>query len=162
MELQVHGISFEVLMGTVRVLIADDNKAMRDMVTSMLGAEFDVIRAVGDGGAALAAATQLLPDVAILDICMPVLNGIEVARGIRDTGINVAVVFVTACSDVDTFGAAKESGFSAYVLKPRLFSDLVLAINLALSGTPFVSPGVELDPDLRDSNCASGSYASTS
>jgi len=93
---------------------------MRDMLTSMLGAEFDVIRAVGDGGAALTAATQLLPDVAILDICMPVLNGIEVARRIRDTQTNVAVVFLTACSDIDTFDAAKESGSLAYVLKLRL------------------------------------------
>ncbi len=129
-------------MGTIRVLIADDNKEMRDMLTSMLGAEFDVIWAVGDGGAALTAATQLLPDVAILDICMPVLNGIEVARRIRDTQTNVAVVFLTACSDIDTFDAAKESGSLAYVLKLRLCSDLVPAINLALSGTPFVSPGV--------------------
>jgi two-component system, response regulator PdtaR len=129
-------------MGTVRVLIADDNKAMRDVVTSILGAEFDVIRAVGDGGAALTATTQLLPDVVILDICMPVLNGIDVARRLRDTRTNVAVVFLTACSDIDTFDAAKESGSLAYVLKPRLCSDLVPAINLALSGTPFVSPGV--------------------
>jgi CheY-like chemotaxis protein len=129
-------------MGTVRVLIADDNKAMRDVVTSILGAEFDVIRAVGDGGAALTATTQLLPDVVILDICMPVLNGIDVARRLRDTRTNGAVVFLTACSDIDTFDAAKESGSLAYVLKPRLCSDLVPAINLALSGTPFVSPGV--------------------
>jgi len=129
-------------MGTVRVLIADDNKAMRDVVTSILGAEFDVIRAVGDGGAALTATTQLLPDVVILDICMPVLIGIDVARRLRDTRTNGAVVFLTACSDIDTFDAAKESGSLAYVLKPRLCSDLVPAINLALSGTPFVSPGV--------------------
>jgi CheY-like chemotaxis protein len=129
-------------MGKVRVLVADDNKAMRDMLTSMLDAEFDVIPAVGDGGAALTAAIQLLPDVAILDICMPVLNGIEVARRIRVTRSNVAVVFLTACSDIDTFNAAKESGFLAYVLKPRLCSDLVPTINLALSGIPFVSPGV--------------------
>ena len=129
-------------MGTVRVLIADDNKAMRDVVTSILGAEFDVIRAVGAGGAALTATTQLLPDVVILDICMPVLNGIDVARRLRDTRTNVAVVFLTASSDIDTFDAAKESGSLAYVLKRRLCSDLVPAINLALSGTPFVSPGV--------------------
>ena len=129
-------------MSKVRVLVADDNKAMRDMLTSMLDAESDVIPAVGDGGAAPTAATQLLPDVAILDICTPVLNGIEVARRIRDTRSNVAVVFLTACSDIDTFNAAKESGFLAYVLKPRLCSDLVSAINLALSGIPFVSPGV--------------------
>jgi CheY-like chemotaxis protein len=87
--------------------IADDNKAMRDILTSMLGAEFDVIRAVSDGDAALAATTQLLPDVAILDFCMPVLNGIEVARRIRDTGTNVAVVFLAACSDFDNFSCGQ-------------------------------------------------------
>jgi len=94
-------------MTKVRVLIADDNKAMRDILTSMLGAEFDVIRAVSDGDAALAATTQLLPDVAILDFCMPVLNGIEVARRIRDTGTNVAVVFLAACSDFDNFSCGQ-------------------------------------------------------
>jgi CheY-like chemotaxis protein len=130
-------------MAKVRVLVADDNKSMRDMLTSMLGAEFDVIRAaVGDGGAALTVATQLLRDVAILDICMPVLSGIEVARRIRDTRTNVVVTFLTACSDLDTLDAAEEIGFLAYVLKPRLCSDLVPAIHLALSGTRFVSPGV--------------------
>jgi CheY-like chemotaxis protein len=119
-------------MGTIRVLIADDNKEMRDMLTSMLGAELNVIRAVGDGGAALTAATQLLADVAILDIGMPVLNGIEVARRIRDTQTNVAVVFLTACSDIDTFDAAKESGSLAYVLKLRLCSDLGAGNQLGL------------------------------
>src|SRR6266576_5956222 len=121
-----------VVMARARVLVADYNQAMRDILTSTLADEFDVIRAVSDGGAALAAATQLLPDVAILDISMPVLNGIEVARRIKHAKTNVAVVFLTACSDLDTFHAASETGCLAYVLKLRLCSDLVRAINLAL------------------------------
>lgn len=129
-------------MARARVLVADDDEAMREIITSTLTPEFDVIRAVRDGGAALAAATQLLPDVVILDISMPVLNGIEVARRIRDARTNVAVVFLTASSDLDTFHAAGETGFLTYVLKPRLCTDLVPALNLALSGAPFVSPGV--------------------
>lgn len=83
-------------MARVRVLVADDNQAIRDILTSILTADFDVIRAVSDGGAARVAATQLLPDVAILDVSMPVLSGIEVARRIRDKRINIAVVFVTS------------------------------------------------------------------
>lgn len=130
-------------MARVRVLVADDNQAIRDLLTSMLAAEFDVILAVSDGGAALAAATQLLPDVAILDISMPVLNGIEVARLIKDTVVKIAVVFLTTSSDPDTFHAADETGSLAYVLKPRLCTDLVPAINFALNGDRFVSPGVE-------------------
>ena len=129
-------------MARVRVLVADDNQAMRDILTSILTAEFDVIRAVSDGGAALVAATQLLPDVAVLDVCMPVLSGIEVARRLRGTRTNLAVVFVTACSDLEMFHAAGETGFWGYVLKPRICTDLVPAINLALSGSRFVSPGI--------------------
>lgn len=129
-------------MARVRVLVADDNEGIRDLLTSMLAAEFDVIQAVGDGGSALAAATELLPDVAILDISMPVLNGIEVARLIKDTAVKIAVVFLTTSSDLDTFQAARETGSLAYVLKPRLCTDLVPAINLALNGDGFVSPGV--------------------
>jgi DNA-binding NarL/FixJ family response regulator len=116
---------------------------MRDIPTSMLAADFDVIRAVGDSGAALAAITQPLPDVAILDISMPVLNGIEVARQMRDKEADVVVVFLTAWSHLDTLEAADETGCLAYVLKARLCTDLVPAINLALSGARFVSPGVE-------------------
>ena len=65
MELYLPAFQREVPMARVRVLVADDNQAMRDILISMLAADFDVIRAVSDGGAALAAATQLLPDVAI-------------------------------------------------------------------------------------------------
>lgn len=129
-------------MARVRVLVADDNEAIRDLLTCMLAAEFDVIQAVSDGGAALAAATQLLPDVAILDISMPVLNGIEVARLIKDNAVKIAVVFLTTSSDPDTLHAAGEAGSLAYVLKPRLCTDLVPAINLALNGDRFVSPGI--------------------
>ncbi|PYX40244.1 MAG: hypothetical protein DMG81_06900 [Acidobacteria bacterium] len=90
-------------------------------------------RAVSDGGAALAAVTQLLPDVAILDISMPV---------IRDGSHRAVVVFLTCFSDADIFEAACDAGLSAYVTKERLNIGLVPAIEAALSGARFVSPGV--------------------
>ena len=130
-------------MTKVRVLVADDNQAMREIIVSALAADFDVIRAVNDGGSALAATAQLLPDVAVLDISMPVLNGIEVARRIRETRENTRVVFLSAHADVDTLEAALETGSLAYVLKARLDTDLVPAIKLALNGCRFVSPGLE-------------------
>ena len=129
-------------MAKARVLVADDNKAIREILISTLAGEFEVIRAVSDGGSAVAAVEQLLPDVAILDISMPVLNGIEVARRIRETAKNVAVIFVTVCSDSDTFEAAADAGCLAYVLKPRLCTDLVPAVHQALKGALFVSPGL--------------------
>jgi CheY-like chemotaxis protein len=97
-------------MAKARVLVADDNKAIRKMLVSMLSTEFEVIRAVSDGGSAVAAVAQLLPDVAILDISLPVLDGIEVARRIRETSKNTVVIFLTACTDSDTFEAAAEVG----------------------------------------------------
>ena len=129
-------------MAKARVLVADDNEAIRDVLASLLAENFEVIRAVSDGGAALAAVTQLLPDVAILDISMPVLNGIEVARRIRDGSHRAVVVFLTCFSDADIFEAACDAGLSAYVTKERLNIGLVPAIEVALSGARFVSPGV--------------------
>jgi len=127
-------------MARIRVLVADDNKAIREILVSILSMKFDVVRAVSDGGSALTAAVQLLPDVAVLDIAMPVLNGIDVARRIKGLCKMIAIVFVTACMDRDVFDAATDVG--SYVLKPRMCTDLVPAINLALSGERFVSPGL--------------------
>jgi DNA-binding NarL/FixJ family response regulator len=129
-------------MPKVRVLVADDNQAMLEVVTSALAIDFDVVRAVSDGGTAVAAVAQLLPDVAVLDIGMPVLNGIEVARRLRAAGQDTTVVFLTAHSDPEILNAALDAGASAYVLKPRLETDLLPAISMALDGNRFVSPGI--------------------
>jgi DNA-binding NarL/FixJ family response regulator len=133
-------------MPRIRVLVADDHQAMLDLVTSVLAIDFDVIRAVCDGGAAVAAAVQMLPDVAVLDVSMPVLNGFEVMRCLRSIAHDVTVVLLTAYSDADMVDAALAAGASAYVLKPRLDTDLVPAIKLALEGERFVSPGVAYTP----------------
>lgn len=133
-------------MRKVRVLVADDHQAMLDLVTSVLAIEFDVVRAVCDGGAAVAAAVQLLPDVAVLDVGMPVLNGLEVTRRLRSVGQGITVVLLTAYCDPDMVDAAFAAGASAYVLKPRLDTDLVPAINMALEGDRFVSPSMEYSP----------------
>jgi len=129
-------------MRKVRVLLADDHQAMLDLVTSILAIDFDIIRAVCDGGTAVALAAQLLPDVAVLDVGMPVLNGFEVTRRLRAVGQGIRVVLLTAYSDPDMVHAALVAGASAYVLKPRLHSDLVPAIHIALEGDRFVSPGI--------------------
>ena len=132
-------------MPKVRVLVADDNQAMLEVVSSELAADFDVVRAVSDGGSAVSAAAELVPDVAVLDVSMPVLNGIEVTRSLRSSGQHIQVVLLSAQSDPDIVMAALEGGASGYVLKSRLGTDLVRAIHVALQGEQFLSPGIECE-----------------
>ena len=124
----------------VRVLLADDNEAMLARVAAMLPPSCVVVAAVTDGRAALAAAQQLLPDVIVLDLSMPGLNGIEVATRVRALGLPSAVVFLTVHDEDELIEAAIEAGGLGYVVKTRLASDLGLAVREARGGRAFVSP----------------------
>ena len=131
-------------MSKIRVLVADDHKQMREYVRDLLSANCcEVVAAVGDGQAAVDAAAQLVPDVAVMDISMPILNGIEAAKRLQAVNPTVSVVFLTVDKDRDTCRAALETGAQGYVLKPRLGTDLILAIKLAKEKRRFVSPGCE-------------------
>ncbi len=127
-------------MHRVRVCIADDNQAIRDRAVQQLAPAFDVVGVVGDGQALLDAAAALDPDVVILDISMPVLDGIKVAKRLQETGCRAKIVFLTVHDDADFARAALATGALGYVVKPRLVSDLIVAINEALAGRTFVSP----------------------
>lgn len=127
-----------------RVLLADDHKEMRDRVTRHLEVEFDVLDAVADGRMLLDAASRLNPDVCLLDISMPSLNGIETAIQLKQRGSKAKVLFLTIHEDVDFLEAALRTGASGYVLKRRMTSDLRQAIRDALAGKTFVSSSVVL------------------
>ncbi len=129
-------------MAKIRVLLADDNSEVIEYVRGFLsGNGCEVIGAVTDGQLAVDTATQLLPDVLVLDISMPILNGIHAARRILEVNPSIKIVFLTAYRDADTCRAALETGASGYVLKLRLASDLIPAIEHAKDGRRFVSPG---------------------
>ncbi len=127
-------------MHRVRVCIADDHIALRDRAVQQLAHAFDVVGVVGDGQALLDAAAALDPDVVILDISMPVLDGIEAAKRLQESGCRAKIVFLTVHDDADFARAALGTGALGYVVKPRLVSDLIVAINEALAGRTFVSP----------------------
>jgi DNA-binding NarL/FixJ family response regulator len=128
----------------IRVLIADDHEQMLEYVRRLLSADCcEVVEAVRDGQAAIDSALKLSPDVVVLDISMPVLNGIQTARRLLETNPNTRIVFITVDKDPDTCHAALDAGALGYVLKPRLGSDLIPAIRLAHSGQRFVSQGCE-------------------
>lgn len=126
-----------------RVLVADDHRAMRDTLVGMLSREFDVVAAVKDGLAVVSEAEQLDPDLLVLDIAMPGLNGIAAAARLREHGSHAKVVFVTNLRGREFVQESLALGEVGFVVKDRLVADLLPAIRLVLSGETFVSPTVQ-------------------
>ena len=136
-------------MARARILLADDHKEIRDRAVRLLEPEFEVVGAVADGNALVRISAQLNPDVCIIDISMPYLNGIEAAIKLRENGSEARIVFLTVNEDSDFVRAALKTGALGYVVKSRMASDLCLAINGAIRGQLFVSPSCifSADPD---------------
>ena len=125
-----------------RILLADDHREMRDLVVRLLGQEFDMLEPVVDGRELLEKASELKPDVCLLDISMPILNGIEVAVRLAEGGSNAKIVFLTIHRDWDFVKAALKSGASGYVIKTHMLSDLHTALREVLAGRTFISPSI--------------------
>jgi len=123
-----------------RVLLVDNNEVMLARSAAALKRCCAVIESATDGLAPLEAARTLKPDIIVLDVSMPGMNGLEVAARLREAGCTAAVVFLTVHDDEDIILAAKAAGAIGYVVKPRLFSDLTVAVQEARAGRPFVSP----------------------
>jgi DNA-binding NarL/FixJ family response regulator len=124
------------------VLLADDHQDFLGIVARHLKPHFEVVRTVHDGQALLEEAARLEPDLIVLDISMPVLNGFETARRLRAMGSRAKVVFLTVYADPDYVHAAFEAGALGYVLKSELASDLLSSLREALAGRLFVSPAL--------------------
>jgi DNA-binding NarL/FixJ family response regulator len=122
-----------------RLIVADDNPRVFEQLVLMLGREFDLVAHASTGREAMDAAIRFVPDALVLDISMPVLNGLRVAEQLRQRGCQIPVVFLTVHEDEEYVRAAREAGGLGYVLKSHMASDLVPAIKAALDGIPFVS-----------------------
>jgi DNA-binding NarL/FixJ family response regulator len=127
------------------VLLADDHPAMLALTADALAGEFFVVGSVGDGYELLTEAERLHPDVIVLDITMPRLDGIEAARQLRRSHQLARLVFLTVHEDADYARAALDAGGLGYVVKTRLASDLLPAIRAALMDETFISPAVRFD-----------------
>ena len=123
-----------------RVLVADDHRAMLDSLVRLLSGEFEVVAAVGDGVAAVTEAARLEPDLLVLDISMPKLNGIAAAARLKESGSTAKVVFVTNLHDREFVQESLALGEVGFVVKDRLVADLRPAIRQVLAGQSFVSP----------------------
>jgi DNA-binding NarL/FixJ family response regulator len=132
-----------------RVLLADDHRVVAEGLRTLLEAHFEVVGIAEDGRALLAAAKTLDPDVIVLDISMPSLNGIEAARQMRRANSRAKLVFLTMHREVTYAARAMEAGASGFVLKHAAASELVTAIREALKGGTYITP--QIAGDLMDS-----------
>jgi len=125
----------------VKILLADDNATVLAHVGKMLSKQKDykVVAAITDGTTVVREYLRFRPEAIILDISMGEVSGINVARQLRDSGCNAKIIFLSVHEDRDYVNAAIGAGGSAYVVKSRLNSDLVSAINAALANKLFVS-----------------------
>ena len=130
-------------MAAPRIVLADDKEEMLRTVALVLGDEFNIIGTAENGEHAVELTTRLSPDVLVLDISMPVLNGIEAASRLRALGSRVRIVFLTVNTDPDFVEAARSAGAAGYVLKESLALDLAPAIWAAVAGSSFTSPAMQ-------------------
>jgi len=121
------------------VLVADDHARILTAVAALLGNSFDVIAKVSDGRAALEATLKLKPDLLVLDISMPGMSGIDVARELRKHSTKTRIVFLTVHEDSQILASCLAAGGLGYVVKALMAADLVPAIREALAGRVFVS-----------------------
>ena len=132
-------------MGKPRVLLADDHALLLGAYEKLLVGECEIVGHVGDGRALVAAAEALKPDLIILDISMPLLNGLEAARLVKRTLRNVKLVFVTMNEDPGLAAEAFRAGASAYLLKSSAWAELLTAIREVMRGRSYVTPLVTSD-----------------
>ena len=122
-----------------RVLLADDHPNMLRMVENILEPMFEVVGKVADGKSLLEAAGKLDPDLIVTDISMPILNGIEAVKNLKESGSRAKVVFLTVHADFEFVKACFEAGASGYVVKPQMDTELLFAIRAALAEHSFTS-----------------------
>jgi DNA-binding NarL/FixJ family response regulator len=127
-------------MPAPRVLLADDHALLLGAFEKLLGGECDIVGQVSDGRALVAAAESLKPDVIVLDIAMPLLNGLEAGRQIKRTQPDVKLVYLTMNEDPELAAEAFRAGASAYLLKRSAASELTTAIREVMLGRSYVTP----------------------
>ena len=122
-----------------RILLADDHKFITESLKSILEPTYEIVGVVEDGQMLIKEAARLLPDVLIVDISMPKLNGLEAVRQIKKEGIDSKVVFLTMHPDVMYASSALEAGALGYVLKHSAHSELQQAVENVLLGKIFIT-----------------------
>jgi DNA-binding NarL/FixJ family response regulator len=129
-------------MSRPRIMIADDHAFVADACKKLLEPEYDVVATVGDGRALVRIAATLKPQVIIIDIGMPLLNGLDAGQQIKQILRSVKLVFLTMNTDPVLAAEAFRRGASAYLLKTCAASELAVAIREVLKGMSYLSPAI--------------------
>ncbi|HET6978890.1 MAG TPA: response regulator transcription factor [Pyrinomonadaceae bacterium] len=133
-------------MKRIRLLIADDHVMFAQGLESLLRDEFELLGTAGNGEELVEATLRLNPDVILVDISMPVLNGFDAVRRIRASGSETRIVFLTMHDDATLLSEAFRCGASGYILKQAAGEELANAIREVAQGNNYVSPLVTVLP----------------
>src|SRR5437879_2605106 len=125
-----------------RILIADDHALVLEAIRKLLEPQCEVVATVTDGRALVESAVMLKPDVVLIDIAMPLLNGLEAVRQLRAKMPGVKLICLTMNEDSDIGAEAMRAGASGYLLKKSAASELFYAIQEVLRGRPYITPEI--------------------
>jgi len=128
-----------------RILIADDHNLVAELCKRLLETEFDVVGVVSDGRAMVRAASELKPDVIVVDVAMPILNGLDAGRQVKEMLPAVKLLYLTMNSDVEVAAEAFRRGASGYLLKTCAAVEMVLAVREVLRGKTYMSSALSRD-----------------
>src|SRR5215470_18433840 len=122
-----------------RVMLADDHTILVEAFRKLLEPHFEIVGSVADGRALLETAAQLKPDVIVVDIAMPLMNGLEAALRLKELMPTVKLIFLTMNEDPDLAVEAMQRGASGYLLKSSAASELIRAIQMAMKGKTYLT-----------------------
>lgn len=125
-----------------RILIADDHTLVAELCKKLLETEFDVVGTVSDGHALVRAAGELKPDVVVVDVAMPILNGLDAAQQVKQMLPAVKLIFLTMNPDIEIAAEAFRRGANGYLLKTCAAAELVLGVRDVLRGKSYLSPAL--------------------
>jgi DNA-binding NarL/FixJ family response regulator len=128
-----------------RILIADDHTLVADLCRQLLETEFEVVGTVNNGRALVRAAAELKPDVIVVDVAMPILNGLDAGQQVKENCPAVKLVFLTMNSDIELAAEAFRRGASGYLLKTCAASEMVTAVHEVLLGRSYMSKTLRRD-----------------
>jgi DNA-binding NarL/FixJ family response regulator len=128
-----------------RILIADDHTLVAELCKKLLETEFDVVGTVSDGHALVRAAGEFKPDVVVVDVAMPILNGLDAGQQVKQMLPAVKLIFLTMNPDIEIAAEAFRRGANGYLLKTCAAAELVLGVRDVLRGKSYLSPALSKD-----------------